>query len=434
MGNRRQIGLTGAIALVVGNMIGTGVFTTTGFLIADLPSRPAILAAWFVGGCIALAGAACYGAIAKHLPESGGEYFFLSRTIHPAAGYIGGWVSLLVGFSAPIAAAAFAVGEYVKPWLPDGLNPKWVGTTTLLSFAVIHAIRVRPAVQFQNAIVGLKLVLLFGFVGVGAAQIEMAPKPLEGKPTFGAFMVSLVWIYFAYSGWNAAVYVAGEVKDPHRNLPRALLWGTSLVVLFYLALNAVMLYATAGADLAGKVDVARLAAIAIGGPILGAFTTGLILIALLTSISAMVMAGPRVYAKMAEDGILPACFDSETPPARNAVVLQLVVALLMLWIPRFPDLVKYIGFTLGIGTALTVVGLIRLKRKENIAVPGWPWLPALFLGAISAVSVFSIAREPAASLFGLASLGVGWLAWKLQGVTPRGTNSTSPSKDTSPPQ
>ena len=162
-------------------------------------------------------------------------------------------------------------------------------------------------------------------------------------------------------------------------------------------------------------EVPRLAAKEIGGDGFAEFTTLVIIIALLTSISAMLMAGPRVYAKMAEDGFLPKWIGSDLPPATNAVILQLVIALVMLWVPRFPDLVKYIGFTLGLGTALTVIGVVRLKIKEReqVHLPGWPWVPALFLLAITGVSLFAIVREPKASFYGLLSVAVGLVAWRL---------------------
>lgn len=410
----RRIGLVGAGALVVANMIGTGIFTTTGFLLADLPSRGAILLAWVVGGLIALSGAVCYGALAKKLPESGGEYLFLSRTIHPAAGYIGGWVSLLVGFSAPIAAAAYAVGEYAKFWLPDALDPKWTSTMALLFFAALNGLSVRPAVTLQNIIVAFKFGLLIAFIGIGAGSIDSAPAPMTGESTVGAFFSSLVWIYFAYSGWNAAVYIGGEISSPDRNIPRSMVLGTGIVVALYVLLNAVFLYAAPASALAGNMEVARIAAQEIGGTPFAEFTTFVILVALLTSISAMIMAGPRVYAKMADDGVLPKWFSSDVPPASNSVILQLALALVMLWVPSFPDLAKYIGFTLGLGTALTVVGLVRLKLKEGLHIPGWPVIPGFFLIAILGVSVFSILREPVASLWGLASIGIGWVAWRLQ--------------------
>jgi len=415
MAGSRQIGLAGATFLVVANMLGTGIFTTSGFLLADLPSRPLILLAWLVGGGIALLGAICYGALARRLPESGGEYLFLSRTIHPAAGYVGGWLSMLVGFSAPIAAAAFALSAYTKPWFPEGLDPKWIGTTALFGFALLHSLSVRRAVRFQNMIVVLKIVLIFGLIAVAGANFSPSEPPVAGKATIGAFAVSLVWISFAFSGWNAAVYVGGEVMDPERTIPKAMVIGTVSVIILYLLLNVVFLYGAPAGAVAGRLEVARIAAGHLAGPAFAEFTTALIALALLTSISAMIMAGPRVYAQMAKDGYLPRWLGSEHPPASNAVLLQLAVALLMFWVPNFPDLAKYIGFTLGLGTALTVIGLIRLKLREpeRVSVPGWPWVPALFLLSVGGVTAFAIIREPRASMFGILTIVLGLAAWRI---------------------
>ena len=329
---------------------------------------------------------------------------------------MGGWISLLVGFSAPIAAAAFALSEYTKSWFPAGLHPKWIGTSVLLAFALLHSVSVRRAVRVQNAIVILKIALLFGLIGIaGATLTPSAPPPVESC-SIGAFAVSLVWISFAFSGWNAAVYIGGEVMNPERSLPRAMIIGTVTVIILYLALNVVFLFGPPAEAVAGKLEVARIAAGHLAGPVFAEFTTVLIALALLTSISAMVMAGPRVYAKMAEDGYLPRWLGSSHPPATNAVLLQLVVALLMFWVPNFPDLAKYIGFTLGLGTALTVIGLMRLKLREpkNISIPGWPWVPSLFLLSVGGVTAFAIIREPIASLFGLLTIALGLITWRVQ--------------------
>ena len=215
-------------------MIGTGVFTTSGFLLADLGSPWRVLLAWAVGGGVAGCGALCYGALARRIPESGGEYLFLSRTLHPAAGYIAGWISLLVEFSAPVAAAAYGFGEYTKTWLP-GWPPQVNGSMLLVLFCALHALHLSGGAWVQNFTVILKVALIIVFVGLGFSRLP-APVP-AATPVFsaGTFAVSLVWISFSYSGWNAAVYLGGEIRDPHRNLPRSLLLGTGLVTLLYLA-------------------------------------------------------------------------------------------------------------------------------------------------------------------------------------------------------
>lgn len=408
----RKVGFLGATALVVANMIGTGIFTSTGFQIADMPSRGIILLAWLVGGAIALLGALCYGALARQLPESGGEYFFLSKTVHPSVGYISGWISLLVGFSAPIAAAAYGTGVYCQDWL-QGMDPKWIGTGAVLLLGILHGIGVREGVMVQNLVVFLKIVMLTGFIGWSLMHLPAAEQIPAWNPDWGTFSVSLVWIYFAYSGWNAAVYIGGEVRDPDRNLPRAMIFGTIIVVVLYLLLNIVFLWSGPFESMAGREDVARVAAESIGGRQLAQWVTMIILVSLMTSISAMLMAGPRVYAKMAEDGYLPGWMKSAHPPGWGNMILQITVALMLLWIPTFKDLLAYIGFTLGIGTALTVLGLVKLKMKihPELKVPGWPIVPILFLIMVLWVTLFSIWRQPLPSLYGLLTLVVGWVAW-----------------------
>jgi APA family basic amino acid/polyamine antiporter len=415
----RPLGFVSATALVVANMIGTGVFTTSGFLLADLGSPWIVILVWLLGGCIALLGALCYGALARVIPESGGEYVFLSRTLHPALGYVAGLLSLLVGFSAPIAAAAYAFGQYLAPWTGD-TAPQVAGTMLLLAFYVLHALHVKRGAWVQNVAVIAKVALIAAFIVVGAARLPAPAPPDAGSftPTIlGAVAVSLVWVMFSYSGWNAAVYVASEVRDPARTLPRALWSGTLIVAALYVALNAVFVFASPAQELAGKLEVGQIAAQALGGPGWARAVTAIVALALISSVSSMMMAGPRVYAKMAEDGYLPRVLAPATgQPPRLGLLLQFALALLLLWSATFESLLTYIGFTLGLGTAATVVGLVRLRmqssqRGEKLAVPGWPWVPGLFLFAISAITVLTIGQRPAESLYGFATLAGGWLLW-----------------------
>src|SRR5262245_11928272 len=205
-------------------MIGTGVFTTSGLLLADLGSPWVVLIAWLVGGIIAMLGALNYGALARRIPESGGEYLFLSRTLHPAAGYLAGWISLLVGFSAPLAAVAFAFGEYARPWLP-GWRPQLTGSLLMLLFSGIHAAHVRRGAWMQNLAVAVKLLVIGLFVCLAFTRLPARVESIWSAAPLSAFGVSLVWVSFSYSGWNAAVYVGSEIRHPERNLPWSLLIG-----------------------------------------------------------------------------------------------------------------------------------------------------------------------------------------------------------------
>jgi len=422
---RRRLGLTTAAALVVANMVGAGVFTTSGFALADLGRPEPVLLAWVVGGIMALCGALSYGALARRIPESGGEYTFLSRTVHPLAGFLAGWVSFLVGFTAPIAAAALGLQAYLAVSFGLAGRPEWIGTTAILLAGLMHGLRLRAGVVLQNLAVGVKLVLIGGFVLLGALrsppQAGSAALP-SVELELGAFAVTLVWISFAYSGWNAAVYLAGEVREPERNLHRSLLLATALVTLIYLALNAVFLYSAPPADLAGKAEIGAIAAEALGGNALRQAISALVALALFTSISSMVMAGPRVYARMAEDGLFPRRIGVAGDAPTAAVALQVGLAVLVAWITELRELLGYIGFTLGISAAATVAGLIALRRREGpqrVPVPGYPWIPGLFILVTLTAAGFMAVREPQEAAMGLLTVGLGipvyWLMRSLSG-------------------
>lgn len=411
--SNRHLGLFSAFALVAASMIGSGVFTTSGFLIGDLGTPARVLAAWAGGGVLAMFGALSYGALARRFPESGGEYIFIAKTLHPAAGYVAGWVSFLVGFSAPCAAVAMAFGEYAKPWLPFS-TPLVTGSVLLIIFALLHAFDIRTGASVQNVAVALKLVLIGGLIAFGASQVQPAPVETASAFPLAAFMTSLVWVSFSYSGWNAAVYMASEVRNPERNLPLALALGTGVVAIIYLGLNAVFVYATPPSAIAGKLEVGRIAAEAIGGRTLAEFVTALICLGLATSISSMIMAGPRVYARMADDGFLPGWFRfPKQGPPRESILLQTAAALIMLWTSTFQSLLTYIGLTLSLCTAAAVIGLIRLRLKEGRQLPvtGWPWIPGIFVISIAAIAVFLAVSKPLAIAASGVTIVTGFILW-----------------------
>ncbi|MBW2387908.1 MAG: APC family permease [Deltaproteobacteria bacterium] len=414
----RRLGIPSASALVIANMVGAGVFTTSGFALADLGSREYVLLAWLIGGLIALCGALSYGGLARRFPESGGEYLFLSRMVHPLAGFLAGWVSLLAGFTAPIAAAALGLQAYIGHTFGPDIRPEWIGTLAIAAAGVIHGFRFREGVWLQNAAVALKLLLIFGFIAFGLSTLPERASTTAPSVDFvwGAFAVTLVWISFSYSGWNAVVYIAGEVRDPERSLHRSLLLGTSVVMVMYLGLNAVFLYSVPMEDLAGKVQVGAIAAHALGGARLEQGVSLLVGLALFTSIWSMVMVGPRVYAKMAEDGLFPHFLkpDGDVPTA--AIALQSGAAIVVVWLTGLAELLSYIGFTLGISAALTVLALIFLRvreGKERVRVPGFPFVPIAFVVATLWAAGFMALREPTQAAAGLATalLGIPVYLW-----------------------
>lgn len=413
----RGLGLPSATALVVANMIGTGVFTAGGLLLRDLGTRGLVLAAWVVGGGIAMLGATCYGALARRIPESGGEYVFLARTLHPAAAYVSGWISMLVGFAAPLAAVAIAFGEYTRPMVGGGPSVPALATVLLLAVAAPHLTSLAGGARAHTVAVVVELAIIAAFLGTGLPRLPPLVPDAAGPPGgIGAFAVSLIWVSFSYAGWNAAAYLGGEVKDPARNLPRAMLLGTAIVMVVYVALNTVFVFAVPAAQLAGQIDVGRLAARALGGAPFEVAATILIALALATCASAMTMAGPQVYARMAADGYLPRALATAPGRApRRAAALQLGIALVLVWTVAYEGLLTYIGMTLALNTAATVAGLVRLRLRQGAAVtvPGWPLVPGAFLAFVLATVGFSAVERPVAGVISLATVALGLGAYRL---------------------
>ncbi len=417
---RRRLGVPTLVAIVVANMIGAGVFTTSGFALADLGSVSWVMTAWVVGGVLAILGAMCYGALAGYLRESGGEYLFLARTVHPQAGFMAGWVSLFAGFTGAIAVAAAAAEAYVADSLPDFLPANSLGTALILLAGLLHAVRLAPGAWMQNIAVGVKMAVLVAMVMVGASALssatgssssEVAGEALStGAPSWGAFATSLMWISLSYSGWNAAVYVAGEACDPQRQLPRALLIGTSAVIALYLCWNAVVLAAAPAEQLSGRPDVAAVAARALGGEAWASAVSLIIVLALWTSVSSMVMVGPRVYAKMAEDGALPKwlAFKGETP--RAAIFMQVVLSVLLLHAYDLRTQLTNLGWILSISTAAAVYGLLRERRRvgpERIPLLGGATVAWVFLLATLALTAVALQANPGDLGYAVAVLGSG---------------------------
>jgi len=414
----RRLGPGAATALVVANMVGTGVFTTSGILMGILGSPWLVLLAWLLGGIIALLGALCYGALAQRFPESGGDYIFLSRTLHPMPAYIAGWLSLIVGFAVPLGALTYAFAEYMRPWLPAGVSSLVVASMLMAGASFLHFASVSLGARVQAAIVVAEVVLITLFASFGLGRLYPDGFHSTGEAGhFGRLGLALVLVSFSYLGWNGAVYIGGEVKDPKRNLPRSMILGTSIVTLLYLALNAFFVFAAPGPALAGRIDVAHVAAAGVGGPRLAAAVSALVALALALCVSALTMTGPQVAARMAADGLLPRVFASSAGrPPRLALLAQLALGLLALWTATFERILTYVGFTMGISTVATIIGLCRLRLKEGPAlhVPGWPWVPGLFIAFVVGSTLFAVVQRPFEGLIGLGTLGLGAVAYLVQ--------------------
>lgn len=427
------ISLVTATAVVVANMIGTGVFTSLGYQVGGLPSGFAILMLWLVGGICAFCGALCYGELAAALPRSGGEYHFLSRIFHPAVGFLSGWLSITVGFAAPIALAAMAFGKYFSTIFPEAPATTW-SLVMVWFVTLVHVGGVRVAASFQNTATWLKVTLICVFIASGfwlatGQPVTFTPVPGDLKLIGSTpFAVSLVYVMYSYAGWNAATYIVGEIRNPQRNVPRAIAIGTLLVTVLYLALNAVFLYSAPMSDLNGKLDVGHVAAEHIFGVTGGKVMSGLICLGLASSISAMTWVGPRVMQTMGQDMRVLSPFnatdDRGVPVAGLFVQLSIVVTLLLT--SSFNAVLTAVQFSIQLGSFVTVVGLFVLRRTQpDLPRPyrcwGYPITPLLFLGISLWMMIFLLKEEQTrmASLYGLGIICTGLIVYFISPRTPR---------------
>ncbi len=412
----RSITFPHATGLVVANMIGTGIFTTTGLLSGELASPLWILGTWLVGGLLAMCGADVYAELGAMMPRAGGEYVYLRRAFHPAAGFLSGWVSLIVGFSAPIAASAIGFGSYLAVVVP-GITPSVAALVLIALVTALHMASVRWGARLQTIFtaikVGLLLLLIVVGLAIGKGSWDHLASPVT-MPAPGKLAVALLLVSFAYSGWNGAAYVAGELRDPGRTLPRALLAGTAIVLVLYLGLNVVFFFAAPAHLLAGHVEVAEVAATALFGRTAGTWLSILIALALVSSVSAMTMAGPRVYVAMAEDGLFLRTFArrGRSGAPWPAVLLQGAIAITLVLSATFEELLVYIGFVVSLSSACAVLAAIVLRRREPdterpYRARAWPLSPILFLALALWMTAYSVATRPRESVAGLVTLLIG---------------------------
>src|SRR5437588_3338499 len=421
--SQRTVGFLTACGIVIANIIGTGVFTSLGFQLLDIHSGFALLMLWVVGGIAALCGALCYGELSAALPRSGGEYHFLSQIYHPALGFMAGFVSATVGFAAPIALAAMAFGRYLHGVLD-------FGSPVLLSFAVVwlvalfHLKNLRVGSAFQNLSTLIKLLLVGALIAAGffvqpKQPIDFLPASGDTMSIFGApFAVALVYVMYSYSGWNAAAYITGEIKQPATNVPRSLLVGTGLVIVIYVLLNSVFLAATPAQELKGQLEVALIAGKHIFGSNGGRVAGAVICLGLISAISSMTWIGPRVTMSMGEDHWLLRLLGRKNRHGipTNAIVLQLVIVNLLLLTRSFEDVVRYTQFSLLLCSLLAVLGVIVLRFTDpKIARPYRVWLypiPPVLFSIITIWMMFYLLRwHTAESLAGLGTALLGLLLY-----------------------
>ncbi len=420
---RRSVGFVTASSIVIANIIGTGIFTSLGFQLADIQSGFPLLMLWAVGGIAALCGALCYGELSAALPRSGGEYHFLSQIYHPSLGFMAGFVSATVGFAAPVALAAIAFGKYLHGVLEYG-SPLLFSFSVVWLVTLFHLANLQVGSAFQNLFTLVKLLLIGALIVAGLfvhprQAIDFLPARGDTTAIFsGPFAVALVYVMYSYSGWNAAVYIIGEIKQPEKNVPRALLVGTGIVIVIYVLLNAIFLATTPIEELKGQLEVALIAGKHIFGTNGGRLAGAVICLGLVSAISSMTWIGPRVSMSMGEDHWLLRLLGRKNVHGipTNAILLQLLIVNLLLLTRSFESVVQYTQFSLLLCSLLTVLGVMVLRRRRpELARPCRLWaypLPPIFFSAITLWMMFYLLRSKTVeSLGGLATALVGLLLY-----------------------
>jgi len=397
-----------ATAVVVANMVGTGVFTSLGFQLLEIESTGAILWLWVLGGLCALCGALCYAELGAHHTASGGEYHFLTELIHPYAGFLSGCVSATVGFAAPIALASLTFGIYLATAFPF-IPAKASATILIASIVVIHTRTYRESSSGQYFLTLLKLLLIAAFVITAFAvgndfshQVTGASLLDTGEIVSGAGAIALIYVTYAYSGWNAATYILGELEHPQRDLPRALIIGCALVTMLYVLLNIAFLTSASISSMTGEVEIAFIVAETVLGES-GAFIVSLLLSGVLIStVSAMIMAGPRALQRLGQDYRAFAWLGktNEGGLPSNAIVFMGLVALVFLWTSTFEQILLFAGLVMAANTFVTVVAVFVSRRRRasgrgDGSVFNMPWypVPALIFLAITGWTVLYTAVQ-----------------------------------------
>lgn len=437
----RHLGLTSATALVISNMVGTGIFTTTGFLAGDLGDVSTVLAIWVVGAICALAGAFCYSELGINFPSSGGEYVYLTEAFGPAAGFMVGWISFVAGFSGPIALAALAFSEYVGYFFPAVKveNAHWllagikVGPGHLLAcalvtlFTVLNLFGIGRIAKLQNVLTGVKLAVIIGFIVFGFtmgngnwANFSQSAVRTSTSSVPSQFSISLIFIYLAYSGWNAATYVAEEVQNPERTLPLALTIGTLIVTVLFVGLNLVFIYAQPLEQMKGVVAIGTLSASHLFGPHISGVFGFLMALSLMATVNAMVTIGPRVYYAMAKNKAFFPAAAIVHPKWRTpiyAIVMQGVFTIFMTLTP-FKDLIFFIGFLLNAFSVIAVASLFIFRQRagwQKLAVVNfaWPLIPVFYILVGSWIAFQGIRMNPTVSLVCLGTAAVGGIGYQM---------------------
>lgn len=415
---------TAAISIVVANMIGTGVFTSLGFQLVDIKSVFVLLLLWLVGGVAALCGALTYAELGANLPRSGGEYNFLTRIYHPAAGFISGWIAITVGFAAPIALAAMTFGAYLSASV-EGVSAVISASVLVIALTVMHCFSRKASGSAQVVLTFLKMILILVFCVLVSVFVE-SPQPVTLIPSAsdadlifgGAFAVSLIYVNYAYTGWNAATYITDELDDPKRSLPLVLFVGTSAVLVIYLLLNFVFLYSAPMAAMEGKIEIGVIVAQHAFGETGGKVMGVMLALLLVSTVSAMTIAGPRVLQVIGEDFSIFRFLSTRNKSGVPAVAIICLGVLSVIFIlsSTFESVLVFSGFILGVNTLFAVFGVFVIRwRKLNIEGAyrtfGYPFTPIIYLAITLWTLVFILINRPQEGWAGIAMIASGLILY-----------------------
>ena len=439
----RNLGVVTATSIVVANMIGAGIFTTSGIMASNLPGPGWVIFCWLLGGGIAMTGALCYAELATRMPEVGGEYIYLKNLYHPLVGFLTGWTSFLVGFSAPIAASALGSVAYISTGIFKGVTyidatqisffHKFFAIVLIVIFTLVHYLGLKLGAFVQNLLTVVKVIIIFGLASLGIifGQGNWIYFSSDMNSTFGgmALGTAMMLVMFSYSGWNASAYIAGELKDPRKSIPISLISGTAIVMLLYLIINVFIFYSTPYTHLQGNITVVESAIVNAFGDGISKLLGLLIGIALLSSLSAFILIGPRVYFAMALDRLFFP-FASKVHPKYHvpgrSIIIQGIIAMLMVILGTFEQLVIYIGFALSIFPWLAITGLF-MARKQHIGdasavkVWGYPFIPIFFLLSSLLLMIVAFINRPLESSAAIVTILIGvpcYFLW-LRGINLR---------------
>ncbi len=419
-------------------MIGAGIFVTSGLLMEDLGNPLLLMALWIVGGLIALCGALCYSELGAAIPQAGGEYIFLSRLFNPLFGFLSGWVSFFVGFSAPVAASAIGFTEYLTRAFPQLLSlgifgedfeamalKKFYSILVILVFTLVHLRGIIFGTRVQNLLTLLKVGLIAGLILIGFSfgkgNFDHFSQGKEFIFDFGGWKViglSLMWIMFAYSGWNASAYIGSEIKNPKKNLPLSLILGTGIVILLYFGLNLFYVYGASPEEMSGVISIGGLAVRNLFSKSFESFLSVLISFALLSSLSAFIILGPRVYYSMAKDGYFfkfASKVNSVYRVPSKSILLQCVIAIVIVLSGTLDKILTYMGFSLGIFPILAVIGVFKLRslNKSEYKMLGYPVIPIIYILAGVSILTLGFLEGPIPSLIAILTVLAGIPAYYI---------------------